>query len=156
MHLWSLRTSSLERQVWHAVCLRSVKEKTKRHCLYYFCLYYLIYCLAPGPKGKLIDVSAVGWTASIRPTWRGGWSQASAPQSLSSSPSTTSWRWNRPWCWWRAGAPPSCPRSCPCGKYQSKPSREQSSWLVPGRTGKVPIKSIVCFFSYCLGKPLKK
>lgn len=80
----------------------------------------------------MIDFSSIGWTASIRPTSRSCWSQASAPPSRSSSPSTISWRWNRPWCWWRAGAPPSCPRLChlcPCSKYRSTNTRESWSCL---------------------------
>lgn len=70
-------------------------------------------CSTPG------DSCAAGWIASTRPTWRSGWLRANAPPSLSSSPSTTRWRWNRPWCWWRAGAPPSCRllcRPCRCSK----------------------------------------
>lgn len=64
-----------------------------------------------------------GWTASTRPTWSGGWSQASAPPNHSLSRFTTRWRWGRPWCWWRAGALPNCPPSsqpCPCSEYQPR------------------------------------
>lgn len=74
-----------------------------------------------------------GWTASTRPTWRSGWSRAIAPPSLSSSPSTTRWRWNRPWCWRRAAAPAGCPRSwqpCPCSEYPSpNPGRPSDRYI---------------------------
>lgn len=79
-------------------------------------------CQTIGLQSILDHLCAAGWVASIRPTWRSGWSQASAPLSPSSSPSTTRWRWNRPWCWWRVGAPPSCQpcRLCPYSTCHAK------------------------------------
>lgn len=80
----------------------------------------LSFVLAPCFHPSLLS-SPPGWTASTRSMWRSAWLQVNAPRSHSSSPSITSWRWNRPLSWWRVEGESRCLLPClplfPCSKY---------------------------------------